>query len=179
MWNRLSHLVALLTLLASAFTAGCATGSSEVSRRGGHITLIPGDAEEDLYRIDQASWDEVYAKGPSWLVQQVRVRPVLRNGRFFGFQILSLFPDRPVATPLAVKVGDIIRSVNGHGIERPDHFMRLWEANRYARTLSVQLIRDRQQLEVTWSVGRPMVRAPRAASATLVPPYPLPAPNSR
>ena len=179
MWNRLPLLLVLVALLAPALSAGCATGSAEVSRRGGHITLMPGDAEEDLYRIDQATWDEAYAKGPSWLVQQVRVRPVLRNGRFFGFQILSLFPDRPLTSPLALKVGDIIRSVNGHGIERPDHYMQLWEANRYARTLSVQVIRDRRQLEVTWSVGRPMVRAPRAASATLVPPYPMPTANSR
>ncbi len=179
MRSRSTHLIVAAGLFLIALLSGCATTSSEVSRRGGHITLMPGDAEDDLYRIDQAAWDDAYARGPSWIIQQVRVRPVLRNGSFFGFQVLSLFPDRPVASPLALKVGDIIRSVNGHGIERPDHFMRLWEANRYAKTLSVQLIRDRRQLEVTWSIGRPMIRAPRAASAAHIPPYPLPKPNSR
>ena len=179
MGNRLTILSALFTLFTTLALAGCATGSSDVSRRGGHIKLMPGDAEQDLYLIDRESWDAAYARGPSWLIQQVGVRPVLRNGRFFGFQILSLFPDRPVASPLAVKVGDIIRSVNGHGIERPDHFMKLWEANRYASSLSLQLIRDRRQLEVTWSIGRHPVLSPRSASSSHVPPYPLPSGNSR
>ena len=179
MWNRLTILVALFTLALTPLLSGCATGSSDVSRRGGHITLMPGDAEEDLYLIGQEAWDAAYARGPSWLIQQVSVRPVLRNGSFFGFQVLSLFPDRPVAAPLAVKVGDIIRSVNGHGIERPDHFMRLWEANRHAKSLSLQLIRNRRQLEVTWAVGGHPVSTPRSASASHVPPYPLPSGNSR
>jgi hypothetical protein len=179
MRNRLTILSALLMLFTTLLAAGCATGSSEVTRRGGQITLMPGDAEEDLYLIDRQAWDDAYARGPSWLIQQVRVRPVLRNGSFFGFQVLSLFPDRPVASPLAVKLGDIIRSVNGHGVERPDHFMKLWEANRNATSLSLQLIRDRRQLEVTWSIGAYPVTSPRSASATHVPPYPLPSGNSR
>lgn len=166
-------------LSSTLMVVGCATGSSEVSRRGGQITLMPGDAEKDLYLIDREAWDAAYAQGPSWLIQQVQLRPVLRNGSFFGFQILSLFPDRPVAVPLAVKVGDIIRSVNGHGVERPDHFMKLWEANRYATSLSLQLIRDRRQLEVTWSIGAYPRATPRSASAAHVPPYPLPSGNSR
>jgi len=179
MWNRLTILGSLLALTMAMPLWGCATGSAEVTRRGGHITLMPGDAEEDLYLIDQEAWDAAYARGPSWLIQQVRVRPVLRNGSFFGFQVLSLFPDRPVAAPLAVKVGDIIRSVNGHGIERPDHFMSLWEANRHAKSLSLQVIRNRRQLEVTWAIGGHPVRSPRSASAAHVPPYPLPSGNSR
>lgn len=179
MHTRFTILSALSLMALTFMVTGCATGSSEVSRRGGHITLMPGDAEDDLYLIDRQAWESAYARGPSWLIQQVSVRPVLRDGRFFGFQILSLFPDRPVAAPLAVKVGDIIRSVNGHGIERPDHFMKLWEANRYAKSLSLQLIRDRRQLEVTWSIGAHPVTTPRSASAAHVPPYPLPGANSR
>lgn len=179
MGKRITYAGMILVFMSALMVSACATSGSEVSRRGGHITLIPGDAEEDLYRIDQADWNAAYERGPSWLIQQVRVRPVVREGRFFGFQILSLFPDRPVASPLAVKVGDIIRSINGHGIERPDHFMRLWEANRYASTLSLQIIRERRQLEVTWSIGGGPVQTPRSASAAHVPPYPLPSGNSR
>jgi hypothetical protein len=174
--------IALLfvALTAAALTAGCGTLSSDLSRRGGHITLAPGDAEADLYVIDRESWNDAYARGPSWLIQQVRVRPVLRKGGFFGFQILSLFPGRPVGQPLALRVGDIIRAVNGQPIERPGHFMRLWEASRFADILSVQVIRDRRQLEITWAIGRDIVPpAPRAAGMTMVPPYPLPSSRNR
>jgi len=180
MSHRSSQLFVAATLLLSCSMVGCATTSSEVSRQGGHITLAPGDAERDLYMIDRDDWNDAYAQGPSWVMQQIEVRPVVHKERFFGFQILNLFPGRPASTPLALKVGDIIRRVNGQSIERPDQYMTLWEANRFATSLTVEILRDRRHLEITWAVGDyPVVPAPRAASVTLVPPYPLPSESQR
>jgi type II secretory pathway component PulC len=180
MFRRSTIGLLLLVLTGATFSTGCGTVSSDMSRRGGHITLAPGDAEADLYVIEREAWNDAYARGPSWLIRQVRVRPVLRKGGFFGFQILSLFPGRPVGQPLALRVGDIIRAVNGQTIERPGHFMRLWEESRFATSLRVQIIRDRRQLEITWAVGHEgPAPAPRAASMTTVPPYPLPSSRNR
>ena len=178
---RRSTILFVSTVLVLLFTlSGCGTTSSEVNRRGGRITLAEGEAEKDLFIIDREAWNAAYAQGPSWLIQQVRVRPVLRNGSFLGFQVLSLFPSRPVGQPIALRVGDIIRTVNGQSIERPEHYMRLWDANRYASTLRVEVIRDRRQLEITWAIeGHASSGSPRSASVTHVPPYPLPFTSNR
>ena len=174
--------IALLALLALAplTSAACASATPEVARQGGVITLAPGDAEHDLYRIDREAWVAAYAQGPSWLISQVQLRPVTHEGRFFGFQILSLFPSRAVGESMALRVGDIIRSVNGRSIERPGHYMELWKANRFATRISVRLMRDHRELEISWAVAGPLKPpSPRAASVSHVPPHPLPSLSRR
>lgn len=137
------------SILAAAVVAGCA--STEAPRKGrGKITLVEADApERDLYVIARDRFEKALTRGPGWLMQQVPVRPVVVDRRFQGFQILQLFDGEQ---EYALRPGDIVQRVNGRAIERPDQFFAIWKSLPGSETLTVQIVRDRQPLLVTWAI---------------------------
>jgi general secretion pathway protein C len=136
--------------VAALVLVACATADPPARPRG-KITLVEADADPaDLYVIDRARFDKALSRGPGWLMQQVPVRPVVVDGRFGGFQILSLFDGEGEH---ALKPGDIVQRVNGRSIERPDQFFEVWKTLPGAETLTVQIVRNRQPLLVTWTIA--------------------------
>ena len=143
--------VALLGSFVAALV-GCADRG--IVREGGKITLEQRNSSAAGFTISRATLDEALARGPSWLIQQVTVRPVLFDRRFYGFQVVSLFPDRPALQDLPLKIGDIIQQANGISIERPDQFMKAWESLAGADHLSIRVVRDGRPLMITWMIER-------------------------
>lgn len=140
---------ALLLSIALA-VAGCA--SENLVRTGGRVTVAPPSTQDDSFTIPRAELLSALERGPSWLIQKVTVRPVLLDRQFYGFQLVSLFPEDPALQTLPIQVGDIVQQVNGQSIERPDQFMRAWESLTSADVLSIRVIRDGRPLMITWLI---------------------------
>jgi type II secretory pathway component PulC len=85
--------------------------------------------------ITKSELAAVLKDGPQAFVQKVRVRPAFRSGRFLGWRVLDYEGPGPV------RVGDIVMRVNGHGLERPEHFMRAWASLDGRGDLVVELVR--------------------------------------
>ncbi len=141
----------VLALLLAAVVALAACGTSSDAHRG-RVRLVEAEATPDDFVIPRASLERALARGPSWFVQQVAVKPIVAGGAFYGYMLLALFPDAPDYEDRVLKPGDIVQRVNGSPIERPDQFMKVWESLRDASHLSVHIVRDRQPLLVTWAI---------------------------
>ena len=145
-----------------------ACGHQASSRSGGKVTLVDKAPLDDAFVIKRRTIEHALELGPAWFIRQLSVRPVVtRDERFFGFQVMSLFPGRQDGLELPVKPGDIIQRVNGQSIERPDQFMAVWESLGNASHLSIQLVRGEQSLLVTWVIEA--AQQPQKSVSTLSP----------
>jgi type II secretory pathway component PulC len=136
----------LLAVWISLSVSGCATGAPS-----GRVTLVEPDPVPEFV-IRRAALEEVLEKGPSWFIQQVGVQPVTYQGQFFGFMLVRLFEDDPRFEDVAIQPGDIVQRVNGVPIERPEQFMAVWGGLASSDRLSVQIVRGREPLVVTWLI---------------------------
>ena len=142
----------LILLILSVFVCVGCSSSSKVKRTGGKVTLVDSKPKADPFLIDRGQLLELLAQGPARFMQRVSVRPVVYDGVFYGFQLLSLFPQREARVPLPIRVGDIVQMINGMSVERPDQFMTIWSNLAQARQLSIRLVRDGEPLLVTWAI---------------------------
>ena len=144
--------VAILCLgIYAVLAAGCAHDAPV--RSGGEVTLVDAGAAEDAFVIPRRTVAHALELGPAWFVSQLRVRPIVtRDERFFGFQLMTLFPGREDKSALPIREGDIVQRINGQSIERPEQFMAVWQSLATASHLSIQLMRGNQSLLVTWAI---------------------------
>ena len=146
-------LLAVIICLASyaVLSVGCAHDAP--IRSGGTVTLVEDDSADDRFVIPRRTIEHALELGPAWFVRQLSVRPIVtRDDRFFGFQLMALFPGREDKTALPIQTGDIVQRVNGQSIERPEQFMSVWQSLATASHLSIQLMRGDQSLLVTWVI---------------------------
>ena len=148
MKHALSTLIALTVLVGFA---GCGHG---LPRTGGQVSLVEEAQPTTSFLIKRTTLEHALAQGAGWFIRQVGVRPVITaDDKFFGYQLTALFPNRaPESAPLPVRVGDIVQMVNGHPIERPEQFMEVWHSMASESYLSLHIVRDHQQLLVTWVI---------------------------
>jgi len=141
----------LILLMLAAASTGCA--HDEVARTGGKVTLVADEGPPDAFTIKRTTLDHALAQGASWFIRQIGVRPVVTGDeRFYGFQLMSIFPTNQPSGPLPIHVGDIVQSINGSPIERPEQFMEVWTSLAKASHLSIRIVRNGQPLLVTWAV---------------------------
>ncbi len=83
------------------------------------------------------------ARGPGWLLNQLPLEPVVAAGRrFLGFRLMAIFDDSPRAHSFGVRPGDIVQTVNGVRLIRPEDLMRILTAVRGADAIVVRLLHD-------------------------------------
>lgn len=104
--------------------------------------------------IKRADFAATIAKGPQRFIATLKVRPVMEGRRFRGFELVGTTPDSPLAGSMNVRAGDVIVAVNGTSVERPDQFMKAWDALARAATLDVKLRRTGNQMVYRWTIGR-------------------------
>lgn len=75
-----------------------------------------------------------------------------RRARFVGFRIVSISPTGPLAEMQSIQVGDVVITVNGQPVERPDDFMKVWEGVRGRDTLEVRVLRGVEPIIYRWKV---------------------------
>ena len=152
-----TRLVALLLLAAAS--AACGGGQAEPTMTVEESSLInpeepvhppaePGCPGDEIARPDL---NAVLDAGPAPLLALVETRARKRDGRFVGFEIVSFNDDEPPACP-ALRAGDVLLSVNGMRIERPEHLFEVFQALRSATALELELIRDEQTTVLTYVI---------------------------
>ena len=98
----------------------------------------PAGSEQGAIR--RADLDAVLAEGPGALLARVTTEPARVGGRFAGFRITG-FPAGPPAA-VDLRVGDVLRAVNGRRIERPEHYFEAFRSLSGAGELRLDLYRD-------------------------------------
>lgn len=91
--------------------------------------------------IQRAALDEVLDAGLGAFLGRVTTSPSLDNGRFVGFRVVEL-RDRSLFDGVDLQPGDVVVSVNGQAIERPEQAFAAWTGLRVASEIAVALVRD-------------------------------------
>lgn len=138
--------------------AGCGAASP---REGSHpqpatvtapaLTAAPARTGE--HTVGRSAVLAVVARGLGALLQHVDIddKPVFVQGRFHGFAIAKL-SDPTYWTGVDLKPGDVVVSVNGLPIERPEQAQAVLDSLATANELRVALERDGQPRELVYSI---------------------------
>jgi hypothetical protein len=99
--------------------------------------------------LPRGALNAALARGPGWLLQRLPLDPVLASGRrFLGFRVVQVFDNSPAALRYGLRPGDVVRSVNGQRLARPEDMMRIIALLRTAPAVEVRGLRDGEPLEL-------------------------------
>ncbi len=89
-----------------------------------------------------------------YLLSQLRPEPYRPQGRFEGWVITSVFPADPelCAHGCDLRAGDIILSVNGSSMQRPEELSEALERLDQVEALEIRGIRDGQYYERSYPI---------------------------
>jgi type II secretory pathway component PulC len=103
--------------------------------------------------ISRAALQAVLASGIGRFLQQVRAEPSLARGRFVGWRMVSLFPNRTDVHVQVLRPGDTVTRVNGQPIERPEQFKALWDGMASATELVLDIQREGRASRLRYTIG--------------------------
>jgi hypothetical protein len=97
--------------------------------------------------LRRAEVDQVLVEtGPAWIFRRLILEEVLgRDGRFVGWRLVGV-PEE--WRGIDIRPGDIVKSVNGHGVERPDNAWEIWKSVAKEPQIKVTLTRNGGPIEV-------------------------------
>ncbi len=78
--------------------------------------------------------------GPAAFLQRVDVKPWRSGGRFSGWEVVT------IEIPGEIVPRDVVLSVNGLSLERPEQFQAIWDSLRRAPRLEIKTLRDGKPL---------------------------------
>jgi hypothetical protein len=91
-------------------------------------------------------------KGPAYLLQAVTVEPARSDGTFVGYEVVGMTEAaRRVANP-QIEVGDVIESINGTEIQRPDDYVNTWKALNRVDQVVIEFRRDGESKRAVWTI---------------------------
>jgi hypothetical protein len=104
--------------------------------------------------ITRAELQAELGRGVARFLRQVRTQPVLERGRFVGWRLISLFPQRPDIHVKALRAGDTVLRVNGRSLERPEELQALWDSLAQADELLIELRGEAGPRTLRFAIGR-------------------------
>ena len=104
--------------------------------------------------ISRSALNEIVQRGVPSLLAQVRVKPERRKDRFIGFRLTQILP-QSIPHQAGFKIGDVIISVNGEPIGRPDQMMHALSVLPFAEQLTIRFERSGLAKEWTWPIHSP------------------------
>lgn len=104
-----------------------------------------------LGELDANTFERYIARGPQPFMASLRVLPARKGGAFVGFRLAQVAEGSPAALG-GLRVGDVVRRVNGLPIGRPEEWMRAWALVREQRRVEVELERDGVLHRWVWGV---------------------------
>jgi general secretion pathway protein C len=113
-----------------------------------------GAADRDLGRtLTRAAVRAAVAQGLGVFLQHVELdgRPVMVGTRFLGFRIAAL-RDPSFWRGVDLRPGDVVLSVNGSPIERPEQAQTVFDSLPEANELRVAYDRDGQPREIVYTI---------------------------
>jgi type II secretory pathway component PulC len=109
----------------------------------------PGRAPGTILR---GELEAVLGRSPGMFLQHVDSEPRYRAGRFAGWTLVRFFPGDPQFATVDLRAGDVVLSVNGSSVERPEQLMELWQALHVSKELVVELERAGQPRTLRWTI---------------------------
>ncbi len=91
--------------------------------------------------ILRADLDTVLDAGPAVFLSGLRIDAEIQDRRLRGWRIRAFWPDDPRFARVDLLPGDLVLSVNGRLIVRPEHLQRVWDSLRDATGLVVEVER--------------------------------------
>lgn len=90
--------------------------------------------------------------GPPSFLRQVEVAPKMSGERFVGWELVQLVDRASPLFDIDLAPGDVLLSVNGQQVSRPDQLQQLWDSLRTANALTAQLWRGADKLTLEFAI---------------------------
>jgi S1-C subfamily serine protease len=153
--------LALTVLIVACGGASTAPPPVAASRAGAGAASPPAaslpaprpPASGEPYRLVRSSVKGVVSQGLGAFLQLVELddQPAVVDGKFRGFRIAALHGTR-FWSGVDLKVGDVVTSVNGLPIERPEQALAAFDSIVAASELRVAYDRDGQARELVYKI---------------------------
>ena len=145
---------------ALAFVVACG-GTSEATKPAKTATpptpsanvAAPQTLPTPAYTLRRSTVREAL-KSPGVLFQYVVLdtHPVFLAGKFHGFRVAELRGGPEDWGGIDLKPGDVVTSVNGFPIERPEQAIEAFQSLSVASELRVDLEREGEQRSLRWAI---------------------------
>ena len=99
-------------------------------------------ADDGVYTISRATYEEVLKAGMQHVMRWYFVEPHYRGELFIGYAVKQVLKEELQEGPL--RVGDVILTINGGAVERPEQAMAVWRGLWPRKTLELKLLRKGQ-----------------------------------
>ncbi|HEY1694460.1 MAG TPA: hypothetical protein VGG39_19960 [Polyangiaceae bacterium] len=144
------------SLVASAFALAACGGSpsgSVSSPAAARPAAPPAAIAAPDHRLRRAAVHEIVTEGLGAFLQHVDLsdQPVFVGGKFHGFRIAAL-RDASFWQGVDLKPGDVVVSLNGFPIERPDQAETAFESLDVASEIHVGVERDGQPHDLVYAI---------------------------
>ena len=115
-------------------------------------TLVKEGPQE--LRILRADYEAVIKDGLQPIMRWYLTMPAYDAGeKFLGFRIVRILKTNLQDGP--IKVGDVLRGVNGLPIETPGQVETVWRGLWPRKTLTISMIREKRPLDLTIPIVTP------------------------
>lgn len=112
----------------------------------------PAQAADGAVSLSRGMVGEFMKHGPAFALTQVVVEPVHGESGFVGFKVVSASREAQEFLRPHVKTGDVITHLNGVRVERPDDYLRAWNALKDTSVIRIDFVRDNESSVATWAV---------------------------
>lgn len=118
-----------------------------------HAAVAPPPAPVEVTEpvIRRAALDEVLDQGLGAFLGRVSTEPSMDGNHFVGFRLTAL-RDESLFLGVDLQPGDVILSVNGQSIERPDDAFTAWTGLRVASELTLAVLRDGERRDLRFPI---------------------------
>jgi hypothetical protein len=94
--------------------------------------------------------------GPAAFLRRLEVSPQLAGDRFVGWQLVQLLDGGGPLHDVDLAPGDVLLSINGKPVARPEQLQSLWDSLRSANELTAQMWRGSARLELHFVIDPPV-----------------------
>jgi S1-C subfamily serine protease len=143
---------ALLGVLIASCGGGSAPPTSEPSRAPRPATsaeVAPAPRPGRFWRRDVTA---TLSRGLGDFLTRLEVEPVAPGGKFRGWRIVKLRQGDPLWAGVDLAPGDVVTSVNGRKIERPEEALAAFQSLAVASELRVTYERDGARRELVYPI---------------------------
>jgi hypothetical protein len=113
--------------------------------------------------IERAHLVAVLDAGLGRFLSQFEVEPRQSGNRFLGWQLVQLIDRAGPLHDIDVTPGDVLLSVNGMPVSRPEQAQQVWDSLRTANALTAQLWRGQTKLELKFAIEPAVTPSPTPA----------------
>lgn len=130
--------------------AAAPSGTSPLAARPGASDIGVQVIGENQFAIDQAEVDRAF-ENLGQLFTQMRAVPHFEGGQSVGFRLFAI-RSGSLFDRIGLRNGDIVKRINDNEISDPSRALAMLQALRNERSLTVDLVRNRQEQRLVYTV---------------------------